>query len=450
MTVISSFRSSQSNLRSISSKIWGSSFVKNLFIVMSGTALAQILGFALSPLISRLYSPSDFGVFGSFYAVVSIIAAGLTLDYSLAIMLPKNKDDAINLFALSCISTAIISAICLVICLLAPGYVQRLIKAPKSWILILLILAILGDGLNQACQAWCVRVKSFKHTSASQVIRSISTNGTQLGLGYLKGGSSALVFAAVLGDTLASANLARVVSRDLRLLRDKIRWKRIWQLAKEYHDFPVYSASTNLINTLSLGLPIFLLTHFFGIAIAGAYAFGVRILSAPMGLVQRALKQVLYQKACETHNAGGRLLLLYLKFTAGLFALGLFPSLVFIIWAPKIFTWVFGAQWHTAGIFARSLILWLLFAFCNLPADLCARIARMQRKTFLYNLALLVLRTLALIVGGLYLSASYTVMLFSIVGAIMNVIFILIIGFALKKREGETAWKEILADLGEG
>lgn len=450
MSALSSFKISGNNLRSISSNIRRSSFVKNLLIVMSGTALAQILGYALSPLISRLYSPSDFGVFGSFYAVVGIISAGLTLDYSLAIMLPRNKDDAINLFVLSCITTAIISAICLIICLLAPGYVQRLIKAPKSWILVLLILGILGDGLNQACGAWCVRVKSFKHTSASQVIRSISSNGTQLGLGYLKGGSSALIFAGVLGDTLASANLARVVSRDLRILHVNIRWKRIWQLAKEYRDFPVYSASTNLINSLSLGLPIFLLTHFFGIAIAGAFAFGVRILSAPMGLVQRALKQVLYQKACEVHNAGGRILLLYLKFTVGLFALGLFPSLVFIIWAPKIFVWLFGAQWHTAGIFAQSLILWLLFMFCNLPADLCARIARMQRKMFLFNLAVLVLRTLALIVGGLYLSASYTVLLFSIVGAIMNVVFIIIIGFALKKREGETAWKEILADLRVG
>jgi lipopolysaccharide exporter len=444
------FRNLGKNLRSIISNIRRSSFVKNLLIVMSGTALAQILGYGLSPLISRLYSPSDFGAFGAFYAVISIVAALLTMDYSLAIMLPRNKDDAMNLFALSCVSTFIISAICLVICLLAPGYVQRLIKAPRSWILVLLILGILADGVNQACQAWCVRVKSFKHTSASQVVRSISTNGTQLGLGYLKGGSPALVFAGVLGDTLASANLVRIVSKDLREMKDAVGWKRIWQLARDYRDFPMYSASMNFVNSLSLGLPIFLLTHHFGIAVAGAYAFGVRILSAPMNLVQRALKQVLYQKASETHNAGGRLLLLYLKFTAGLFALGLLPALVFMIWAPDIFAWIFGAQWRTAGVFARSLILWLLFAFCNLPADLCARIARMQRKVFLYNLVLLVLRTVSLMVGGLYLSASNTVMLFSIVGAVMNVIFICMIGFSLKKRDGETDWKGILADLKEG
>jgi lipopolysaccharide exporter len=418
--------------------------------VMSGSALAQIFGYALSPIISRLYSPSDFGVFGSFYAVVGIIASGLTLDYSLAIMLPKEKDDAINLFVLSCLSTAIISGICIFICLFAPGYVQRIIKAPSGWVVVLLIIAIGGDGLNQACQSWCVRLKKFKHTSASQIIRSLSTNGTQVGFGYGKGGASALILAGVLGDLLASLNLARVVYQDLRILRDKIRWNRIRQLAREYRDFPMYSASANVINSLSMGLPMFILTHFYGIAAAGAYAFGLRILSAPMGLVQRALRQVLYQKASETHNESGRLMPLYLKFTGGLFVLALLPSLVIVLWAPQLFTWIFGSQWHTAGLFARSLVLWLMFMFCNLPAGLCARIARMQRKMFLFDLVLLILRTLALVIGGLYLSASSAVMLFSIVGAIMNVIFIMIIGFALRKREGEAAWKEILSDLKEG
>ena len=47
---------------------------------MSGTAAAQAIGFALTPVISRLYSPSDFGIFGSFDAVLTVVAAGVTLD----------------------------------------------------------------------------------------------------------------------------------------------------------------------------------------------------------------------------------------------------------------------------------------------------------------------------------------------------------------------------------
>jgi len=407
---------------------------------MSGTAAAQALGYALAPIISRLYSPSDFGVFGLFNAVLTVIAAGVTLDYTQAIMLPKQKKDAINLFILSCLSTAIISSCCLAVCLFAPTFLQGLMKAPNAWMLVLLIVGILVSGLNQACQAWCVRVKAFKHTSASQVVRSLSSNGTQVGLGYLKGGPLALIFATVLGDVLASLNLARVLLRDLLASRHRIRWNRIKRLAKDYRDFPMYSASQNVINALSRGLPVILLTHFYGIAVAGAYVFGVRILSVPMRFVLMALRQVLFQKASETHNSGGRLLPLYVKTTSGLFAMAIVPSAILIAWSPQLFSWVFGSQWLTAGEYARVLVLWLLVGFCNLPSVLFAKIIRIQRFVFFYDLVLLAVRTFALVLGGLYISASHTVILFAVVGAVMNVILIFRVGYAVKKKEEHNNW----------
>ena len=203
--------------RGIFSRLRQSAFVKNVLIVMTGTAAAQAIGFALTPVISRLYSPSDFGVFGSFDAVLTVIAAGVTLDYSQAVMLPKEKKDAINLFMLSCASAVIFCIISLAACLLLPGYLQGLMKAPNVWVLPMLVAAILVTGMNQSCQAWCVRVKAFKDTSASQVIRSLSSSGMQIGFGLFRGGSVWLIVSSILADIFASLNLARVVVRDGRL-----------------------------------------------------------------------------------------------------------------------------------------------------------------------------------------------------------------------------------------
>jgi O-antigen/teichoic acid export membrane protein len=421
-----------------------SAFIKNVLVVMSGTALAQVLSFALSPIISRLYSPTDFGVFGSFTAILGVVGAGITLDYSQALILPKQKDDAFGLFAISCLFSILAAAFCLAVCLVAPSFILNFMKAPNAWILVLLVVGILTSGLNETFLGWSVRVKAFKNTSASQVIRSLSANGMQIGLGNLKGGALALIFAVTLGDLLATLSLAKVVLREFKVLWRSVRWRRLWQLAKEYRDFPFYSASTNVVNSLSVGLPIFLLTHFYGIAVAGAYAFGIRLIQAPMELVLRALRQVLYQKASETRNEGGRLVSLYLKITGGLFAVGFLPSLILFLWAPQIFSWIFGAQWHTAGVFVRSLVLWLLFAFCNLPAVLFTRIIRMQRRMFFFSQTQLIARAFALIIGGMYLPAPQTVLLFSLVGAVMNVVFIIIIGLALMKMEGGTVLKDAL------
>lgn len=406
--------------------------------------MGQAIGFGLTPIISRLFSPSDFGIFGSFGSVSSIIASVVTVEYATTIVLPKENKDAINLFVISCLATSVISLFCLVACLLAPTFLLNLMRAPSAWILALLVLATLVTGFNQACQSWCVRAKAFKHTSASQIVRSLSSSGMQIGLGYFKGGALALILASVLADLIATFNLYRVFMSDLKTFRREIQWDRMKRLAKAYRDFPMYSASMEFMNALSQGLPVLLLTHYYGIAVGGAYVFGMKILQAPTQLVTKALKPVLYQKASETDHQGGRLLPLYIRTTLGLFALAILPSLVWIIWAPQLFTWIFGSQWHMAGEFAQSLILWILVMFCNPPSGIVSRILRLQRMMFLFDVALLAARALVLFLGGIYASATHTIIMLALVGAIMNLIFISIIGWTLMRKEGNFAFRDIL------
>lgn len=424
-----------------------SAFVRNILVVMTGTAIAQAIGFALSPLISRLFSPSDFGVFGSFVAVASIIGTVTTLQYSQAIMLPKEEGEAINVLALSCLCTLLLSGLCLAACLVAPGTLNGLMKTNGIWPLVLLVCATFVSGANQSFQAWCVRSKAFKHTSASQVVRSLSSNGLQLGCGCLKAGAPGLICSTVLADILATLNLGLVVLRDWKMLRHRAGWQTFRRLALEYHDFPMYSASTSLMNALSLGLPVLLLTRFYGLAVAGGYAFAMRVLSTPMNFALTALRQVLFQKAAEAHNAGRRLTRLYAGITVGLFAVALLPSLVLMAWAPQFFAWLFGAQWLQAGQFASSLVLWLLFMFSNVPATLFARIIRIQRQMFMFDVTLLLVRTASLYLGGVYLSPSTTILLFSSVGGVMNVVFIGVVGYKLWKSEASRQANHPMGDV---
>jgi len=409
-------------------------FFKNVFIVMSGTAGAQAVAFLMSPIISRLYAPPDFGILGSFNSILMVISAGVTLNYSQAIMLPHKKEDAINLLVLSCTSALVISTLCLAISCLRSEFFQGLLNFPNAWFLLILILAILISGLNKSLQSWSVRVKAFKYTSASQVVRSISSSGAQVGLGYMQYGAKGLVSATILGNTLAGLSLLRVVMPDLIALRHFIHWKSIKHVAKEYKDFPFYSAPREVLNALSRGLPVLLLNYYYGISVAGAYAFCIRIMSMPMSFVLQSLRQVLFQRASESYNQGGNLMALYLKTTGGLILLASIPSLVLFIWAPQLFSWVFGSQWFTAGEYARWLILWLAVMFCNLPSTLFAQIIRIQREAFLFDVVVLIARAGILIIGGMYLSALRTVLLFSVLGSALNLGWIIFVGRALKRR----------------
>ena len=417
-------------------KIKDSSFLKNMMIVMSGTVFAQIINYAMSPIISRLFTPANFGVLGSFSAVSGIIAAGATLDYSQALMLPREKEEAINLFGFSTICTLMIGLLCALFCTIAPGTANSLMKTKGVWPLILLVIAVVVAGINDSLQAWAVRVKAFKHTSSSQVIRSLSSSGTRVGFGFLKTGAGGLIISKILADISACVKLARVYFSEPSTLRTMINWERMKRLAKEYYDFPLYSASQNIINALSNGLPVLLLTRFYGISVAGSYAFGITIIQVPMGFILTALRQVLFQKASESQHQGKSLASLYIKTTAVLFAMAIVPSIILMIWAPQIFSWVFGSRWQLSGQLARGLVIWLAIVFCNLPAVLFSRIIRVQRFVFFYDIGLLIARTLALVLGGIYLTVLTTVMVFALVGAAMNVLLIIIVGYWVMKKEG--------------
>lgn len=406
-----------------------------MLVVMTGSVLAQAYGLAISPVISRLFTPADFGVFGSFGAVAGVIASIVTLGYAEAIMLPKREEDAGQVLLLCCTLTLVVACACAGACLLFPGSLMGLMETESSWLLVLLVLAVLAAGANVSFQTWCVRVKAFRRTATSQVVRGLSSNSLQVGFGFLSLGAHGLAVSSVFADLLASVNLFHVARSRLATFLHEARFRRVFGLAVEYRDFLFYSAPMDCLDALSRGLPVLLLGHYYGIEVAGAYAFGVRLLQSPMGLVTNAVRQVLYQKASETHNAGGALLPLYLKTTGGLFALAVVPSLIVFVWSPTIFVWLFGARWEVAGSYARWLVVWLLLMFCNVPSILVGRILRIQRQTAGFQVVMVVGRSLVLILGGLYLTAEHTILAFSLVGALVNAAVIVYVGRVLKRRE---------------
>lgn len=428
----------RSNIKNLVIRLKQSSFLKNIVIVMSGTAVAQVIAYASSPIISRLFMPEDFGIFGSFTAVAGIIGALVTLDYSQASMLPKEKHVAINLFCLATLSTIFITLLVTLISVLKPSIFFSLTRTKGFWPLFLFFLTLLITGINYASQAWAVRSKAFKRTSVSQVIRSISSSGSRIIFGIFKAGSFGLIISNIFANLLASINLIQVVIPDLKSMKNAINFKKMKALAREYIDFPLYSASQNFVNAISSGLPVLLITRFYGLPAAGSYAFGLTIIQAPMTLVLNALRQVLFQKACEFQHEGKGISLLYIRTVMVLFAIALIPSLILLIWAPQIFSFIFGSRWHLAGILTRSLVIWMLFVFCNLPAVIFSRIIRIQKFLFFYDILLLLLRTAALALGGLYLKLTQTVMIFAIVGALMNLFLIFYVGRKVAKKEGMT------------
>ena len=76
-------------------------FAKNIVTLLTGTTAAQIIPFALSPILTRLYSPDDFGVLALFFSICSILSVVAAGRYELSIVIPEKDEEAANIVALS-------------------------------------------------------------------------------------------------------------------------------------------------------------------------------------------------------------------------------------------------------------------------------------------------------------------------------------------------------------
>ncbi len=412
-------------------------FFQNVLVVMTSTGLAQLLTICFSPVLSRLYGPDEFGVYGTFLSVAGVLSAVVTLQYSEALMLPGRHQEAAGIFWAAMVSTVAITLLFSLPWVFFPSTWRGLFdpRQLNGW-LWLVPLAALVTGLNETLTAWCARRKAFKRAATVQVGRALTANSGQTAAGAAGWGAGGLVGGGLFGDILASIGLFLwVVREDGAALR--AGWKResILVAAREHRAFAFFSMPQNLLNAASQGAPVILLIYYFGAAIGGTYAFAIRVLQLPMNFILTSLRQVLFQKLSEVRNEGGDLRGLFVKTTATLLGLSLVPAAIGFVFAPQLFGLVFGSHWVLAGDYARWLLIWLVPGFCNLPAALVGRILRQQRNLLLFDLGLLLSRLTVLVLGGRYLAPLPTIVTFSIVGAGFNIFLILFI-WRLLKLEG--------------
>lgn len=415
-------------------------FSRNLGTVMFGILMAQVIGYLCLPILSRLYSKEDFGALGSFQAAVTLLTPLLTFQLGQALMLPKRRTEAINLWAGGILGSVFWTLLLAVGCLFFMPILKGICHGLPAMVLWLLPAYALSNGVNQMMISWRLRHKQFKTNTASQMLRSIGVNGVQLGAGSLLSPSPFyLALGSVVGEFCSNLNfIGYFIKNDLRLIRRALSFHWIKRLIRKYYDFPVYSTAQNLLNASSVGIPVLLLGYFFGLEIVGAYAMAFRLIVAPVGLLAEPLRQVLFQRVCEDVHRALPIYPLYRKVTL-LLVLGVCSASVLGFFVmPWCFSFLLGAQWILAGKLAAWLLLWQGLLLCNIPSTLAIRILLLQRYLLLYDALTLILRCLTIILGGVYLSAYATVALFSVLGVILNLLLISVVWFILRNgRQGQ-------------
>ena len=76
------------------------SFVLNIIKVSSGNGLSKLLAFAVMPVLTKIYSPKEFGDLSVFISTLSILGSFITLRYSSATPIERDPKKILNLLAI--------------------------------------------------------------------------------------------------------------------------------------------------------------------------------------------------------------------------------------------------------------------------------------------------------------------------------------------------------------
>jgi O-antigen/teichoic acid export membrane protein len=406
-----------------------SEFTRNVLTLMTGTTIAQAIPIAISPILTRIYTPEDFGLFALYISIASIISVVATGRYELAIMLPKKDEDAAHIVILSLLISFFVSFISFLVVLIFNVQITNVLGNPEisSW-LYFIPVTIFMTGIYQSFNYWSNREKKYKRLAINRVIQSGTTATTNLGMGVTGFSSSGLILGTVVGQTIAAMFLAKIVLKENFQIYKKVKKVKILALAKRYIKFPKFEIWSALFNTSSTSSPIILLGIFFSSATVGFYSLSYRILSLPISFMSGSIAQIFLQESVQVKHSKEKLHNLTRSTFRKLFYLGLFPLAFICIFGDKLFTFIFGTQWEIAGEYAQVLSVWLFFVFLISPLSTLLITLEKQKESFYFNMIMLTSRVLALCLGYyIFNDAFKAIVLFTGVGLLSWVILMLYI-----------------------
>lgn len=346
-----------------------SEFSRNVVTLMTGTTIAQAIPIAISPILTRVFTPSDFGVLALFVAITSVISVISTLRYELAIVQPRDDEDAAALVVLSVIVATVISLLSLILIYGFNAELQSCLGNSEvgPW-LYLVPLSVFFNGLYQALNYWKTRERLFKLIAISKVNQGASTALVQVSTGLNAVGSAGLIWGHILGQLLAVLTLLNNALSDDQKKFMSVSYRKIKDNAIRYQKMPKYSTFGALTDKLSVQMPVLVITRFYDVAQTGMFSLTFRVLSLPMSLISGALSQVLFQKiSLINHESPDLVREAILRLFFILLAM-MIPFVGFVwLFGEDLFAIVFGEPWRQAGAMATVLVIAVAIRFSVSP-----------------------------------------------------------------------------------
>lgn len=409
-----------------------SKYKRNVLTLVTGTTIAQAIPIAISPILTRLYTPEDFGFYAYYFSASMVLSVMATAKYEMAITLPENNETARRLVQLSILIAIVFSLFLALLIFPLRDLIGEWLGVEDPDFLMVLPVGTLLIGINQSFYYYANRKEAYARMATSRVARStIYSLGAGL-LGVWRPGGFGLLWSDIAGLATSSAVL---LDKKFEIIRPS-HFKSIKQSARQFIDFPKFSIFAGFLEKMSGQAPVFLLTKLFlSSGITGFFALAQRTIVAPSDLITRAMSDVFRQQASRAFATHGKCDDIFRSTfrRLAIIAIVAFPIGFFMI--EDAFAFVFGEDWRTAGVYARIMLPMFFCQFIVSPLSIMFIIAQKQKYDLVMQITLVFL-VFAAFLGGYTATANVEacLQLFTLVYCIKYIVELL---FSYKFSKGD-------------
>ena len=376
-----------------------SEFSRNVLTLMTGTTIAQAIPIAIIPILTRLYTPEDFGLLALFIAFTAILGSIANGRYELAIMLPEKNEDAINIAALGLLIAATFSFILLLPTIIFNQQIANLLGNQEIGLWLYFVpFVVLMTGLFNVLNYLNTRKKLYKDIAKANVYKSVGMASVQLGVGFVKTGATGLISGQIVAQMISNYRLAKNAKRNYDT--SAVNLPEIKRLAKRYQDFPKFSMWAILANNLANHLTSVFISILFSIATLGFYSLAQKLLGFPSSFIGSAISQVFFKEASDERQRTGKVIVAFDNTLKKLVFLSVPIFSILMLIVEDVFAIVFGANWRVAGEYATYLIPMFAIRFIVAAVSPVDTVMEKQKYFLYFNLTLLLVTLIVFLIAN--------------------------------------------------
>ena len=293
----------RSKIRALRQHAARRSFAWNVSVMLAGTIAGQGISLLLSPILTRVFTPSEFGYLSVYSSVLFIVCVVASLGLELAIPIASCELEAANLLALcSLFLVATTILITLAIYAIPLAVLGSLWFGDLASYRYLLPIGFACLGSYYIMVAIATRASAFQDIARTRVSQGLSGPVSQIVLGLLHAGTPGLAIGFIIGQSSGTLLLYwRVVVR-LRAFAG-VTWHGMAATVRRYIHFPLFASWARMLDMAGSGTVLFVLfSTCYSSDIAGFMFLSDRVISRPLLVVSTSLLQVFTGEAGRALN----------------------------------------------------------------------------------------------------------------------------------------------------